>query len=391
MRILLVNKYSHVTGGADEHCLRLARGLRERGHQVAWLSTASARNLESDGSFIPPTVTHETRDSLTGRRRLGVAARTLWNPRAAIAARRLLDDFGPDLVHAHKLYPQLSVAPVLVAARRRVPVVQTLHDYELIAASLLDDRGSWLDHFEERRSYRLLNAATGLVRRSLHRSCVDRYISVSSFVAAAYRSHGVASVVIPNAAAGDPEDARPTFREREGAVFAGRLTREKGVLDVIALAERAPGLTVKVAGRGPLEAAVSAAAERLRNLMFLGWLGHEELRETLSSARVVVLPVRWADPQTRIVLEAMRAGTPVVAYDRGGLGPTVAGAGAGRVLEPSVEEMALACMELGGDESTWRLLSERGIAAVTGPYSRQAWLDATVSVYEELVARRAAK
>ena len=61
---------------------------------------------------------------------------------------RLVREFRPDVVHAHKLYPQLSVAPVVVAARHRVPVVQTLHDFELVSASLLDVRGGRLDRDE---------------------------------------------------------------------------------------------------------------------------------------------------------------------------------------------------------------------------------------------------
>ena len=64
--------------------------------------------------------------------------------------RRLIERFRPQVVHAHKLYPQLSGAPVIAAARAKLPIVQTLHDYEFLAASYLDHRGRWIDRDESR-------------------------------------------------------------------------------------------------------------------------------------------------------------------------------------------------------------------------------------------------
>ena len=133
MRILLVNKYVKVTGGADRHVLDLAELLREHGHAVRVLSLMDGGRREV-GAFVPPTVTHETRDRLRGSEQLAVATRALWNRAAAGAMRRLLLDFRPDVVQTHKLYPQLSVAPVLLAHSAGIPVIQWAHDYEFVAA-----------------------------------------------------------------------------------------------------------------------------------------------------------------------------------------------------------------------------------------------------------------
>src|SRR2546430_16053262 len=111
----MVNKYAHLTGGADQNCLALVRLLAERGHDVAMLSTASPDNVIRDGKFIDLRVTHSTRRSLTTARRLDVAVRALWNPDAARAMGDLIAGFEPDVVHTHKLYPQISVAPIVIA------------------------------------------------------------------------------------------------------------------------------------------------------------------------------------------------------------------------------------------------------------------------------------
>ena len=148
MRVLLVNKYTRVTGGADRHCLDLAGMLSARGHSVRFLSFKGGRSDQLGGAFVTPTVMHETRDRLSTAERMAVATHAVWNRSAAAATRRLISDFRPDVVQAHKLYPQLSVAPVVVAHAAGVPVVQWAHDYEFVAAHPEDDRGSRLDRLE---------------------------------------------------------------------------------------------------------------------------------------------------------------------------------------------------------------------------------------------------
>ena len=175
----MVNKYAHVTGGADLNCLALAEVLRRRGHQVALLSTASPRNVFSEGEFIAASVTGASREQLGVWSQVEVARRAIWNPSAAAATRRLIASFRPHVVHAHKLYPQLSCAPVIAAARAKVPIVQTLHDYEFLAASYRDHRGRWIDRDETRLSFRALNTATYVLRRRLHARegrCLDRQL-----------------------------------------------------------------------------------------------------------------------------------------------------------------------------------------------------------------------
>src|SRR5206468_710983 len=79
VRIVLVNKFAHLTGGADRHCLALAKVLRERGHDVVFLSTAGAENVESRGIFVRATVTHGSRDTLVRWARARAALAAFWN------------------------------------------------------------------------------------------------------------------------------------------------------------------------------------------------------------------------------------------------------------------------------------------------------------------------
>jgi glycosyltransferase involved in cell wall biosynthesis len=384
MRILMVNKYAYVTGGADLNCLGLAEVLRRRGHDVALLSTASPRNVFSEGEFIPASVTHASREHLGASQQLEVARRAVWNPSAAAAMRRLIGRFRPQVVHAHKLYPQLSVAPVIAAARARVPIVQTLHDYEFLAASYLDHRGGWTDRDESELSFRALNTATYIVRRGLHARKVDAWIANSRYVAARYETRGIASTVLPSfvePAMGTP----PGFSDRHGAVFVGRLHEEKGVRDVLELAQRLPSVKVSVAGHGPLEGEVAAAAGRLPNLDFAGSLDRAEVLRSLKGARVCVMPSRWQEPGGIAALEAMSVGTPVVAYASGGLAEYVGDVGGGRVIEPDALALARECETLDRDRNAWEQLSQRGAAGVASKHSPEPYALAVERIYGRLI------
>lgn len=385
LRIVILNNFAYVTGGADRHCLDIAALLRERGHEVAFLSTASAQNLEDAGEFVPLLVTNATRDALSPAARIRVARAAVWNGAAAAAMERTIREFSPDVVHAHKVYPQLSVAPVRVAAREGIPVVQTAHDYEYVSASPVDSGGGRVDRNESRFAYRALNSVLFAVKRRLHVPSVAAWVTVSRAVAAVYARAGVDAVVLPNFTRLG-SDRRPGFDDRDGAVYVGQLNAVKGVEDVIAVARAMPGLRVRVAGHGKLEGLVRAAAAELANLEYLGMLSAGEVQAALAGSRVSLMPSRWDEPGPLASLEAMATGTPVVAYDRGGLAEYVSDAGAGRVVPTDPDALAAAARELTEDRVAWEAASRAGLEASAGAHSRERYAEALERVYESAMA-----
>ena len=381
MKILMVNVYGHVTGGADSHCLALAAALEERGHEVAFLCTESPLNVVQRGRFVPLTVAHETRDTLMPRERASVLRNALWNPQVAAATRALIDEFQPDLVHAHKLYNQLSVAPVVIASREGVPVVQTLHDYEFISASPMDHCGRWVDHDEVTLSYRILNSAVFLLKRYVHRPRISAWISVSRYVAEQYAASGILSATLPNFVSGIDGQPILGFEQRKGALFIGRLTSQKGVQDVLALAEAEPELPITIAGSGSFANEVTNFASTHPNVTFAGFVKPKRAIELLRSAKVTLMPSRWQEPGPVTALEAMAVGTPVVAYRNGGLAEYVQASAAGRVVEPGVHTMREACAELLASHASWETCSAAGRRAVRETHSLNRYVDRIEEIY----------
>jgi glycosyltransferase involved in cell wall biosynthesis len=386
MRILLVNKYARVTGGADKHCLDLGEHLLDAGHEIRILSTADRANQSLPGAFVGRTVSHDDRANLGPGGRIVVAQRSLWNSASAQATKRLLLDFRPDIVHSHKLYPQLSVAPLWVASRFGVPIVQTLHDYEFLSASSFDSGGGWADRTEARWDYRLLNTSTAPIRRMLHRRLVTSWVSVSDYVAGVYARVGIDADVIPNFT--DSQPSSPPFEHRRGVVFLGRLSPEKGVDHVIRLAECSPDLKISLAGDGELLPQTIRDASLLPNVTVLGRVGPPEALELLRRSRVVVIPSLWDEPAGLVALESMATGTPVVAYDRGGLAEYVTAAGSGSIV-PSFAELRSEVSRLHSNAEPWNAASSAGIRAISNRHSPDEYVKRITAVYGQAMGCRA--
>lgn len=385
MRVLIVNKFVRIRGGADRHCLELFDALSDAGHEVAFLSTAAAGNRPLPGAFVPCSVTAEDRAVLGAGDAHRAARRCLWNTTAAAATHRLIDEFAPDVVHLHKLYPQLSVAPAVVATQRELPVVQTLHDYELLAGLAFDDGDRRPPTAAISTSDRALAPALRVVAAALHRPAVDAWVAGSSHVARAYARIGIEAAVLglPTAA---PGGAPLPFAQRRGLVFAGRLAPHKGALDLVELARRAPSLHLSVLGPGPLADTVREHSRRLPNLSVLGDLEPDLVWRRVAGARVAVVPSRWAEPVGLTALEAMAVGTPVVAYRVGGLAEEVGRAGGGMLIAPDPAALAIACLHLHDDEQSWTALSQAGRAHIAREHRPERYVERLVDVYAAAVA-----
>jgi glycosyltransferase involved in cell wall biosynthesis len=115
------------------------------------------------------------------------------------------------------------------------------------------------------------------------------------------------------------------FGQRENVVgFVGRLSEEKGVLNLLAalpaILAANPDTSFLIAGDGPLrerveECVAETGSERLK---FAGWVSHEDLPKYFSLLRLLVLP-SYTEGMPNVMLEAMACGTPVVATSVGGI------------------------------------------------------------------------
>jgi len=154
-------------------------------------------------------------------------------------------------------------------------------------------------------------------------------------------------------------------------LYAGRLSAEKGVLELVAAAE---GLELVVAGDGPLREHVPAA---------LGFVPHDELQRLYARAAVVACPSR-REGFGVACLEAMAHARPVVATSVGGLRDLVVDGETGLVVPPrDPAALRTALRRLLADRGLRERLGAAGRERAGSRFSWEAVTDATLAAYRE--------
>ena len=324
MHILQVHNSYRLRGGEDTVVAADARILRSAGHSVT--------------QYIVPNPTKHLETGI----RLGSS---LWNPAAGWHFRRQLKAAKPDIVHIHNTWFSLTPSVAYEARRAGVPVVMTLHNYRLSCSNgqffrngseCTDCLGGSAFNGLLHRCYQHSIAASALAAANtgIHRRLgtwvknVDRFLCLSEFAKAIFVEMGIPEEKLHirhNCVADPGERPVPASKSQQLAYF-GRLGGEKGVrglLEAWRLA-RLEGIELLVVGDGPEREALKAM--RVPDVFITGPLEHQEVLETLCSVRCILLPSLWFEGEPMIVVEALAAGTPVLASNVGGI-PELLGQG----------------------------------------------------------------
>ena len=357
MRILHVNKFLYRRGGAEGYMLDVAERQRAAGHEVAFGGWTTRRTTPTTcWARCPSHVEFEPApDGPVERVRL--AGRMIWSREAKAAMGAALDAWRPDVVHCHNIYHQLSPSVLSAAEKRGIPVVLTMHDYKLACPTyqFLDkgapctacvDGGPW--QAARRACKDGSRAASGVASLEvwLHRRFqaydpVGRFVSPSRFLADQIGRAGVYPervVVLDNLT--DVGATEAQVEPGRGAVFAGRLSFEKGVDTLIRAVGEVTGAVagpvLDIAGDGPDRAALERLADDVApgQVRFHGRLVKPQLMALVRGAAVSVVPSRWHENQPLSVLESFASGVPVVASTMGGLPELVREGETGWLVEP---------------------------------------------------------
>ena len=371
LRVGIVCPYSFdMPGGVQFHVRDLAEALITAGHEVSVLAPAAEDTPVPDylvpaGRAVP---VHYN----------GSVARLTFGPVTAARVRRWLAAGQFDVLHLHEpVTPSLGMLALWIADG---PVVATFHTAIVRSRSL--------------------QLAYPLVRQSLEK--ISARIAVSEDARRTLVEHlGGDAVVIPNgvyverfATAGRDERWTGTL-EAPTIAYLGRLDEPRKGFPVLLGAvgrvlDRVPGARFLVAGRGETGAdqAQDVLGARAASVEFLGGLSDEDKARLLASADVYCAPQTGGESFGIVLVEAMSAGTPVVASDLGAFARVLDDGAAGVLFRTGDSaDLATTLLRVLDDAGLRRTVSEHA-REVVRRYDWSTVSDQVLTVYEMAVAGR---
>ncbi|GAI76673.1 unnamed protein product, partial [marine sediment metagenome] len=109
MKILMVNKYHHITGGGDTYYFQLSNLLRAKGHEVIEFCLRHPKNFFSEYSdYFVDGLTYENWKDETIGRKVRAYFNGIYNFEAKKKIRLLIEETRPDIAHIHNIFYQIS-------------------------------------------------------------------------------------------------------------------------------------------------------------------------------------------------------------------------------------------------------------------------------------------
>jgi len=379
-----------VIGGGAVSVSYLVRKLSEKGLEISVFS----EDIFLLKKFAPWKFKVEKIDNITVYRFPVIDLRPFditYSIAFPTLARALLSH-STDIIHAHG-YEVFSSDILGTSARklRKIPFILHLHGFPQLQGSLRSLR------------HKLYRNIVGQMAFEL----ADKIIANSQAVANQFINYGVNAdkveviyngVDIADFANDDGEAFRKRYdlSDEELVVCIGRRDKIKGFQFLIRAAPRIlreiPNLKIIIIGRKSIvplgfEKKLEKLVRTLhldKQVIFLGYLRHEEALEALAAADVIAVPSIY-EPFGMAVLEGMAAGKPVVATKTGGIPEIIEHGKNGILVEPSnPKQLGNAIVAIMQDQNLAKKLSKNAISRAQD-FDLNQMADKIIALYRGLV------
>ncbi len=273
MKILLISPTQSGIGGISQHVQGLKKFLELHNHIVEIIS--------SENTFTIPI-------------------KGLKNPSFMISS-YLKTKFSKkyDIIHAQNIVSALAMKNV---SGKKLLGIHGIHHEQI-------------DHLHGKIAG---NLAKNYEKRAI--DWVDAITVSSKEMLNYYSKKGINTFFLPNALDLKSIHKTSTKKYEKQIIYAARLSKEKGILEVLEMAKQLPhDIHLFILGSGLEESKVKEISEHKNNVHFLGYQNKENTISLIRGSDLLIQPSRMEGGLSYTLLESMACGTPIICTNTGGV------------------------------------------------------------------------
>ncbi len=337
MKILFINNFFTQFGGAENIMLKEALLLQQDGHEAFFFAADRKPYLienYSHAEFFPKFLDYR---GLPKSEALKNLFRPFYNIEAKRNLIKMIEKIRPDVIHIHNIHYHLTPSVLEALKKFNIPVIMTIHDTRLMCPAgtfslnaqkpcieKLCIKGNFLPCIKNKcKNSNLKESLITALEFAFNRTSnlygrVDCFITPSTALLNLAIETGILAsklIHINNFADDDFFKSPPVYGKESYFLYAGRLSKEKGLDTLLETAVKLPEASFKIAGSGPTENyhKKKALFMKLKNVEFLGHQTKEEIISLYKNAFAGILPCKWFEIFGLSTVEAFACGKPVIA------------------------------------------------------------------------------
>ena len=335
MKILLVNKFHWYKGGSEKYYFELGQLLKEHGHKVAYFSMKNDKNIKTgDKEYFVDKIDLNASSKLKALDVIYSKA----NYKKMIEA---IKDFNPDVIHVNNFQRQLSASIIKASNDKKIPVVFTAHDVQAMcpAITMMDNdknvcelcmHGKYFHCLKKScnkgsKAKSLIGTLEGYYyrKKNIYNKKIAHIITPSEFYRTKFLEDGMDDKhieAIHNFISINDYNVETEIGDY--ALYFGRLSKEKGINNLIKAFVRCNEGNLYIAGEGLEKESIEQFIKDnklTKRVKLLGFLNKDEMTEVTRKARFVVVPSIWYENCPYSVMETLAIGKPVIGANIGGI------------------------------------------------------------------------
>ena len=405
MKILMVNKFHYLKGGSEKYYFDLAKLLEENGHDVAFFSMKNDKNIKTNNKeYFVEEIDLNSNNKLK-------ALEIIYSIKNRKKMEEALEDFKPDIIHLNNFQRQLSASIIKPIKKRKIPIVYTAHDVQAIcpAIVMMDSKknicedcikGKYINCINKKcvknsKLKSVLGAVEGKYYRikEIYTKKINYIITPSEFYKKKFIEDGVEEnkiIALHNFI--DLREYEVESQDEGYALYFGRLSKEKGILNLIKAFSKTKNGILYIAGEGEEKENIKKLIDENGlndRVKLLGFLNSVEMKEYIRKCKFVVVPSIWYENCPYSIVETLAIGKPIIGANIAGIPELVQDNINGFTFKyDDINELSKKMEELFKNDSLVKEFGEKSKEICKELYSKEFYYSELIKLYNNLLKER---